>query len=102
MAGRRRGGDGARPCPACGTPTLAQWVGTTAALHATVDLPGPDEPRPWAAALLHRTPNNLIWCLPRPRYGPLRLRWTHARHPPDCPHQHLTSHTCTPAPTTLF
>lgn len=101
-AGRRHHGGGSR-CPACGLPLLVQWVGHTAALQARVDLPAPDEARPYGEALRHRTPDRLVWCLPRRRYGPLRLRWTHARHPPDCPHQHLLDHQCPPAePTTLF
>jgi hypothetical protein len=43
-----------------------------------------------------------VWCLPRRAYGPLRLRWTTGRHPPDCPHQHLLTHHCSTDPTTLF
>ncbi|MFH9403303.1 hypothetical protein ACH4JS_26660 [Streptomyces sp. NPDC017638] len=102
MAARPRGGDGSTRCPACRAPLLVQWVGSTAALKATVDLPPPDEPRPYGPAAAASTPNDLVWCLPRPRHGPLRLRWTTGRHPPDCPHQHLLTHRCTAAPTTLF
>lgn len=101
MAGRRRGGDSR--CPTCGQPVLIQWVGDTAALKASVDLPPPDEPRPYGPALAASTPHDLVWCLPRQPYRALRLRWTHRRHPPDCPHQHLLTHHCPPAdPTTLF
>jgi hypothetical protein len=101
MAGARgRGGQDASRCPACGAPLLVQWVGHTAALKATVGLPAPDEHRPYPAATAASTPHDLVWCLPRPNYGPLRLRWTTGRHPPDCPHQHLTTHKC--PPTTLF
>ncbi|MFJ6061642.1 hypothetical protein ACIQHU_01235 [Streptomyces tendae] len=106
MAARPRGSgssEGVRRCPACRAPLLVQWVGTTAALKAVVDLPAPDEPRPWPTAKARSSDMDLVWCLPRPRHGPLRLRWAHTRHPPDCPHQHLTAHTCPPAPpTTLF
>ncbi|MFE9921602.1 hypothetical protein ACFYQA_08465 [Streptomyces sp. NPDC005774] len=102
-AGRRRSGADTSRCPACGRPLLTQWVGDTAALRAAVTLPPADTRLPYTEALKHRTPNNLVWCLPRRQYGPLRLRWTHNRHPPDCPHQHLTSHNCPPAAsTTLF
>ncbi|MGW2209946.1 hypothetical protein [Streptomyces sp. NPDC001781] len=101
MAGRGRGGADSR-CPACGHPLLVQWVGRTAALQARVDLPPPDEPLPYGPARAASTPHDLVWCLPRPRHGPLRLRWTHARHPPDCPHQHLLTHRCTTEPNTLF
>ncbi|MFF0512465.1 hypothetical protein [Streptomyces sp. NPDC004250] len=104
MAARPRGGGAdSRRCPACRAPLLVQWVGTTAALKATVDLPPADEPRPWPAAKARSNDMDLVWCLPRQQYGPLRLRWAHTRHPPDCPHQHLTTHQCPPAdPTTLF
>lgn len=103
MARAARGQDGGTSrCPACGLPLLVQWVGHVAALKATVTLPPPDEPRPYPAALKHRTPNDLVWCLPRQRFRPLRLRWTSSWHPPDCPHQHLTAHACTAEPTTLF
>ncbi|KMS79078.1 hypothetical protein ACH49_13550 [Streptomyces leeuwenhoekii] len=101
MAGRRRGGADSR-CPACGAPLLVQWVGHTAALQARVDLPPPDEPRPYGPAAAASTPNDLVWCLPRRPFGALRLRWTTGRHPPDCPHQHLLTHRCTTEPTTLF
>ena len=104
MSGRAssHGSSGGR-CPGCRAPILTQWVGDTAALKATVDLPDPAEPHPYAPAAAASTPDDLVWCLPRPRHGPLRLRWTTGRHPPDCPHQHLTSHHCPPAdPTTLF
>ncbi|WP_129307965.1 hypothetical protein [Streptomyces sp. L2] len=99
---RRRGNTDSR-CPACGAHLLTQWVGHTAALHARVDLPPPGEPRPYPAAVTDATPQRLVWCLPRPRHGPLRLRWTSPGHPPDCPHQHLLDHQCPPAePTTIF
>ncbi|SCD41163.1 hypothetical protein GA0115251_106940 [Streptomyces sp. TverLS-915] len=101
---RTRGADTLR-CPACGTRLLTQWVGHTAALHARVALPPPDEPHPLATAREEITgnPNRLVWCLPRNPYAPPRLRWTGARHPPDCPHQHLPDHNCPPAePSTLF
>jgi hypothetical protein len=101
MAGRRRGGADSR-CPSCGRPLLVQWVGHTAALKACVDLPAPDEHLPYGPALAKSGPNDLVWCLPRQRFRPLRLRWTHPWHPPDCPHQHLIAHTCTAEPTTLF
>lgn len=99
MTGRTRGGAPTR-CPSCGGHLLAQWVGHTAALRATVDLPPAEEPRPYGPALAARTPDDLVWCLPRQRFRPLRLRWTGHGHPPDCPHQHLTTHHCTP--NTLF
>lgn len=103
MAGRRRDRTGPTRCPACGRTILAQWVGHTAALHAVVDLPPPTEPRPYPLALEGSTPHDLVWCLPRQPHRAPRLRWTARGHPPDCPHQHLTSHTCPPAdPTTLF
>ncbi|KAF2774667.1 hypothetical protein [Streptomyces sp. OM5714] len=105
MAGarRNRGGTGASRCPGCGQPLLSQWVGDTAAIRATVTLPPADARLPYTQALKNRTPNNLVWCLPRGPHRAPRLRWTHGRHPPDCPHQHLTAHTCPPAPpTTLF
>ncbi|CAL9314143.1 hypothetical protein ACFFKE_32235 [Streptomyces mutabilis] len=102
MAGRKRGGADSR-CPACGLPVLVQWVGDTAAIRATVTLPPADARLPYPEALTERTPNDLVWCLPRGPHRALRLRWTHHRHPPDCPHQHLTSHKCRPTePTTLF
>ncbi|WP_030344845.1 hypothetical protein [Streptomyces sp. NRRL S-1022] len=100
MAGRRR--DGTDRCPSCGRPLLVQWVGHTAALQARVDLLPPDEQRPYGPAAEASTPDDLVWCLPRPRHGPLRLHWTTGRHPPDCPHQHLLTHRCTTAPSTLF
>lgn len=103
MTGARpRGGDTPQRCPACRATLLVQWVGRTAALKATVDVPPPDEARPYPAAAAASTPHDLVWCLPRPRHGPLRLRWTTGRHPPDCPHQHLLTHRCTTEPTTLF
>ncbi|CAM5265497.1 hypothetical protein [Streptomyces fumanus] len=104
MAGARRsqGGHGATRCPGCGRPLLIQWVGHVAALKATVDLPPADQPLPYGPAAARSTPDDLVWCLPRPTYGPLRLRWTHGRHPPDCPHQHLLTHRCTTEPSTLF
>lgn len=105
MTGARRsqGGDGGTRCPGCGRPLLIQWVGHVAALRACVDLPPADEPRPWPAAKARSTDMDLVWCLPRQPHRPLRLRWTHGRHPPDCPHQHLLTHRCPPAPpTTLF
>lgn len=98
-AGRGRGGADSR-CPACGQPLLVQWVGDVAAIQARVTLPPADARLPYPQALADRTPNDLVWCLPRQPHRPLRLRWTHGRHPPDCPHQHLTSHKC--PPTTLF
>ncbi|WP_086768161.1 hypothetical protein [Streptomyces bobili] len=98
---RPRGG-GTQRCPACRAPLLVQWVGDTAALQARVSLPPADEHLPYPAAAADSTPNDLVWCLPRLPHRTLRLRWTHRRHPPDCPHQHLTSHQCTTAPTTLF
>ncbi|MEU2730073.1 hypothetical protein ABZ650_20390 [Streptomyces griseoviridis] len=101
MAGRGRG-DGSTRCPACGHPLLVQWVGDTAAVKARVDLPAANARRPYPQAHQRRTPDDLVWCLPRLPFRPLRLRWTHHRHPPDCPHQHLTTHRCTTEPTTLF
>ena len=98
MADRGRG-DGSR-CPACGAPLLRQWVGHVAALQACVDLPPADEPRPYAPAFAASTAGDLVWCLPRQRFRPVRLRWTTGRHPPGCPHQHLTTHKC--PPTRLF
>ncbi|MFI6251471.1 hypothetical protein [Streptomyces sp. NPDC051016] len=89
-------------CPSCSAPILTQWVGDTAALKAIVDLPAPAEPRPYGPAAAVSTPHDLVWCLPRPHHGPLRLRWTNPRHPPNCPHQHLTTHHCATAPSTLF
>lgn len=101
-AGRRRGGADSR-CPSCGQPLLVQWVGDVAALKARVALPPAEAQLPYTEALQGRTPDDLVWCLPRSAFRPLRLRWTTGRHPPDCPHQHLTTHTCPPAdPTTLF
>ncbi|MGW0131932.1 hypothetical protein [Streptomyces sp. NPDC003299] len=99
MAGRKRGGADSR-CPSCGAPLLVQWVGDTAALQARVDLPPAEEPRPYGSALAASTPDDLVWCLPRQPHRAPRLRWTSRGHPPDCPHQHLTSHKC--PPTTLF
>ncbi|MYR46766.1 hypothetical protein GTW67_33110 [Streptomyces sp. SID5910] len=93
MAGRSRGGADSR-CPGCGQPLLTQWVGDTAAVRATVTLPPADAQLPYGEALKDRTPNDLVWCLPRLPYRAPRLRWTHGRHPPDCPHQHLTTHKC--------
>nr|WP_253267997.1 hypothetical protein [Streptomyces asoensis] len=61
-------------------------------------LPPPDEPRPYRAALADSSPNDLVWCLPRLPHRALRLRWTTGRHPPDCPHQHLTAHKCPTQP----
>lgn len=97
MAGRRRG-DGQQHCTACGMPLLVQWVGDVAALKARVTLPPHDQPHPYSEALQDRTPDDLIWCLPRLPHRALRLRWTNSRHPPDCPHQHLTSHKCPTQP----
>ncbi|MDX3019903.1 hypothetical protein [Streptomyces acidiscabies] len=104
MAGRASGTGGVNSrCPACRAPLLVQWVGGVAALQARVNLPPAGDQLPYQAALAASTPNDLVWCLPRRNYGPLRLRWTTGRHPPDCPHQHLTAHHCPPAePTTLF
>jgi hypothetical protein len=99
MAGRGRGGADSR-CSACGQPLLVQWVGDNAALQARVSLP-PDTARlPYPQAHAGSTPDDLVWCLPRLAHRALRLRWTGPRHPPDCPHEHLTSHKC--PPTTLF
>jgi hypothetical protein len=92
MAGRGRGQD--EQCPACGMPLLTQWVGDVAAIKARVTLHPAEDRLPYPQALADRTPDDLVWCLPRPRFGALRLRWTTGRHPPDCPHQHLTSHKC--------
>lgn len=97
MAGRTRGGSPQR-CPSCGLPLLTQWVGDTAALRATVTLPPEDTRLPYRTALADRTPNDLVWCLPRQRFRPLRLRWTSRGHPPGCPHQHLTTHKCPTQP----
>lgn len=99
MAGRGRGGADSR-CSACGQPLLVQWVGDTAALHARVTLPAPDEHLPYGPADKASTPDDLVWCLPRLPHRALRLRWTTGRHPPDCPHQHLLTHKC--PTTTLF
>lgn len=98
MAGRGQGG--VSRCPACGRPLLVQLVGHTAALQARVDLPALDAHLPYGPAAAGSTPNDLVWCLPRQRFRPLRLRWTGSRHRADCPHQHLTTHRCTP--NTLF
>ncbi|MET7458086.1 hypothetical protein ABZT03_40835 [Streptomyces sp. NPDC005574] len=99
MAGRTRGGAHTQ-CPACGHPLLSQSVGQVAAITATVTLHPAEERLPYPQAAARRTPNDLVWCLPRLPYRALRLRWTGPRHPPDCPHQHLTTHKC--PPTTLF
>lgn len=102
-ADSRRSAAGPRPCAHCNTPVLTQLVGHTAALKATVDLPPADEGRPYPPALAASTCEDLVWCLPRQGLRPLRLRWTSGRHPPDCLHQHLTTHRCPPAePSTLF
>lgn len=103
MTGRasRKGDTGTR-CPSCSAPLLVQWVGDVAALKARVTLPPAEAQLPYPQALTDRTDNDLVWCLPRQRFRPLRLRWTSRRHPPDCPHQHLTAHQCTAEPTTLF
>jgi hypothetical protein len=93
MAGRARGGADSR-CPACGRPLLTQSVGDVAAINATVTLHPPEERLPYPQAAQDRTANNLVWCLPRLPHRALRLRWTGPRHPPDCPHQHLTTHKC--------
>ena len=94
-AGRTRGGN---RCLACGLPLLVQLVGDVAALQARVTLPPPDAQLPYQQALADRTANNLVWCLPRQPHRPVRLRWTTGRHPPDCPHQHLTTHKCPTQP----
>jgi hypothetical protein len=100
MAGHRgRGGADSR-CFACGAPLLVQWVGERAALKARVALPSAKEPLPYGPAAAQAPPGDLVWCLPRLPHRALRLRWTGRRHPPDCPHQHLTTHQC--PPTTLF
>ncbi|MFG2780784.1 hypothetical protein ACGFY7_23390 [Streptomyces prunicolor] len=104
MAGRTRGSSPQR-CPSCGAPLLVQLVGQVAAVQACVGLPAPDEPRPdeprpYGPALAASTAHDLVWCLPRRPFGALRLRWTSGRHPPHCPHQHLTTHQC--PPTRLF
>ena len=96
MAGRRRGDE--HHCPACGMPHLVQWVGDVAALQARVTLPPAEERLPYPQALADRTEDDLVWCLPRLPHRALRLRWTSSRHPPDCPHQHLTSHKCPKQP----
>lgn len=101
MAGRTRGGADSR-CPACGLPLLTQWTDGDAALRVRVTLPPEQEQHPYPQAAARRTPNDLVWCLPRLPHRPLRLRWTGPRHPPDCPHQHLTTHRCTTEPMTLF
>ncbi|WP_327592495.1 hypothetical protein [Streptomyces chartreusis] len=92
MAGRGRGHG--QQCPACGMPLLVQWVGDVAALQARVTLPPAEDRLPYPQALADRTEDDLVWCLPRLPFRALRLRWTGARHPPECPHQHLTSHKC--------
>lgn len=98
MAGARgRGGANSR-CPACEAPLLVQWVGNVAALQARVTLPPAKERLPYPQALADRTPDDLVWCLPRLPHRALRLRWTNGRHPPDCPHQHLTTHKCPTQP----
>ncbi|MGW2720808.1 hypothetical protein [Streptomyces sp. NPDC001492] len=97
MAGRGQGRADSR-CPACGLPLLVQWVGDVAALKARVTLPPPEERLPYPQALADRTPDDLVWCLPRLPHRALRLRWTGLRHPPDCPHQHLTTHKCPTQP----
>lgn len=104
MSGRasRKGSDGITRCPSCSAPLLVQWVGHVAALRAAVALPPDGQLLPYPAAAERSTPNDLVWCLPRQRFRPLRLRWTDSRHPPDCPHQHLTTHHCTTEPSTLF
>jgi hypothetical protein len=79
-------------------PLLVQWVGDVAALKASVTLPAAEEQLPYPQALQDRTPDDLVWCLPRLPHRALRLRWTGSRHPPDCPHQHLTSHKCPTQP----
>ncbi len=94
MAGDRRRGDDDSRCLACGRPTLEQLVGTFAALQVRVTLPPADEHRPYRQAAQRATANDLVWCLPRKPFHPLHLRWTSPRHPPDCPHQHLTTHKC--------
>lgn len=94
MAGRRQDDR----CLACGLPLLEQWVGDVAALQARVTLPPAEAHLPYRQALADRTSNNLVWCLPRQPHRALRLRWTSSRHPPDCPHQHLTSHKCPTQP----
>lgn len=93
MAGRTRGGSPQR-CPSCGAPLLVQWVGDVAAVQARVPLPPEDARLPYPQALAERTPDDLVWCLPRLPFRALRLRWTGGRHPPNCPHQHLTTHKC--------
>lgn len=103
MSGRASSkSNGASRCPGCSAPLLVQWVGNVAAIKASVALPAPDEARPYPAAAHASTPHDLVWCLPRQRFRPLRLRWTDSRHPPDCPHQHLTTHHCTTEPSTIF
>jgi hypothetical protein len=103
MSGRASSNsNGTSRCPNCSAPLLVQWVGHVAAIKACVALPAPDEPRPYPPAARQATPHDLVWCLPRQRFRPLRLRWTDSRHPPDCPHQHLLTHHCTTEPRTLF
>ncbi|MEU6597906.1 hypothetical protein [Streptomyces flaveolus] len=98
----RKGSNGITRCSSCSAPLLVQWVGQVAALKAAVDLAPDGQRLPYLDAVRQATPHDLVWCLPRPRHGPLRLRWTTGRHPPDCPHQHLLAHHCTTEPTTLF
>lgn len=99
--GRGRGGDDSR-CLACGRPILEQLVGMFAALQVCVTLPPATEPHPYQQAAQRATANDLVWCLPRRPFRPLHLRWTGHQHPPDCPHQHLTTHRCNTEPSTLF
>lgn len=91
-------GSGNSRCPDCSAPLLVQWVGDKAALKARVTLPPRDARLPYRQALADRTPDDLVWCLPRLPHRRLRLRWTDSRHPPDCPHQHLTGHKCPTQP----
>lgn len=103
MAGRAsKSSTGITRCPSCSAPLLVQWVGDVAAIKARVTLPPEGEPRPYGPAAAASTPDSLVWCLPRQRFRPLRLRWTGRSHPHGCPHQHLLDHTCTAEPTTLF
>jgi hypothetical protein len=97
MAGRSANHANSR-CHRCGLPLLVQWVGDVAAIRATVTLSPAHAQLPYRQALADRTPNDLVWCLPRLPHRHLRLRWTNNRHPPDCPHQHLTSHKCPTQP----
>lgn len=98
MAGAHRRGGADSRCPACGTPLLVQWVGDRAALQARVTLPPETAQLPYPQALTDRTVHDLVWCLPRLPHRALRLRWTTGRHPPNCPHQHLTTHKCPTQP----